>query len=73
MYAKNLWIVVVEGGPGGSEITSKSALGLFEKYANDFRSETELVVWKNISAGGDVSEVKRWGKGNHRKGVRDNS
>ena len=40
MYAKELWIVVVEGGPGGVEITTKSAQGLFEKYANEARSQT---------------------------------
>jgi len=60
MYAKELWIVVVEGGPGGTEITTRSAQGLFEKYANVARSQTELVVWQTVSADGQVNEMKRW-------------
>lgn len=62
MYAKELWIVVVEGGPGGVEITTKSAQGLFEKYANEARIHTELVVWQTISVDGQANETKRWKK-----------
>lgn len=62
MYAKELWIVVVDGGPGSTEITAKSAQGLFEKYATESRVGTQRVVWKKISAGGDVTEVNRWEK-----------
>ncbi|MDQ0606907.1 hypothetical protein QFZ83_001078 [Variovorax sp. W1I1] len=60
MYAKELWIVVIEGGPGGTDMTTKSALGLFEKYSKDTRSATTRVVWKKISSGGQLSEVNRW-------------
>lgn len=60
MYAKELRIVVVEGGAGGAEITTESARGLFTKYASEARTETQRVVWHRIAPDGQVEEVARW-------------
>ena len=71
VYAKELWIVVVEGGPGGSEITTESARGLFTKYAKESRTETQLVVWNRIASDGQVEEVNRWKRNEKGGGVKE--